>query len=90
MLPYVFALVIIVMGIANKVLADDTISQKLVPHGVLQTKDVISNQGGIVRLKDRSLMLAAGRTYRVSKDEGKTWSSKIPLPCSFGALGMIR
>lgn len=90
MLQYVFALVIIVMGIANKVLADDTISQKLAPHGVLQTKDVINNQGGIVRLKDRSLMLAAGRTYRVSKDEGKTWSSKIPLPCSFGALGMIR
>ena len=56
--------------------------------------------GGIVELKDGTLMLAQGgglvesghksSVYRISKDGGKTWSKPKPLACEIGVGGMIR
>ncbi len=73
------------------------------PEGVVQNASgrgmKITVDGGIVELRDGSLMLAQGAglyetgwdkpLYRISKDEGKTWSETQPLNSDAGG-GMIR
>ena len=50
----------------------------------------ISVNGGIVELKDGSLMLAQGSSYCISTDGGKTWGEPQTLNCEVGAEGVIR
>lgn len=67
---------------------------------VVDSADFISVDGGIVELKDGTLMLAQGAgvldsvqdhpNCRISKDGGKTWSDSTPLNCDIGAGGLIR
>ncbi len=60
-----------------------------VPEGVVELTGFSAN-GGIVELKDGSLMLAEGGNYRISTDGGKTWGEPQPLNCEVGAGGVIR
>ncbi len=63
--------------------------RKPLPEGVIEVKG-ISARGGIVELKDGSLMLAQGDEFRLSTDCGKTWGAPRTLAAKTGAGGMIR
>lgn len=70
-----------------------------VPAGVTELVG-FSADGGIVQLKDGTLMLAQGggihdstkvaANFRISQDGGKTWSDAQPLNSDIGIGGMIR
>ena len=49
-----------------------SVFRKPVPNRVVEIKD-ISTGGGIVKLKDRLLMLAHGQSYWPSTNGGLTW-----------------
>ncbi len=69
------------------------------PEGVTEVCG-FGTDGGIVELKDGTLMLAQGggindgarvpAEFRISKDGGKSWSDPKPLDCKIGVGGMIR
>jgi len=67
----------------------DPVSRKPLPDGVLEIPD-IDQFGGIVGLNNGSLMLAQEDSYRISDDDGASWSDPQPLRAPFGAKGMIR
>ena len=67
----------------------DPVSRKPLPDGVLEIPG-ITQVGGIVGLKNGSLMLAQEASYRISHDDGASWSDPQPLQAPFGAKGMIR
>ncbi len=70
-----------------------------VPAGVIEITG-FGADGGIVELKDGTLMLASGggindsskipAQFRISKDGGKTWGESQPLPSKIGVGGIIR
>jgi hypothetical protein len=72
---------------------------KPIPPGVVELTG-ISADGGIVELKDGSLMHAygggiydsgqKGPVYKISKDGGRTWTAPQPLNSEIGVGGMIR
>ncbi len=59
------------------------------PEGVVEIPGIGAG-GGIVGLKDGSLMLAQGSKYRISGDGGVTWGEAEPLNCEIGASELIR
>ena len=67
----------------------DPVLRKPLPDGVLEIPG-ITPSGGIVGLKNGSLMLAQEGSYRISNDDGASWSDPQPLQAPFGAGGMIR
>ena len=67
----------------------EIIFRKPVPEGVAEIAG-IGAEGGIVALKDGSLMLAQGNSYRLSADGGVTWDEAEPLNCEIGASELIR
>jgi len=72
--------------------ADETSSISCIPlpPGVVQNVNAISNRGGIVELNNGSLMLAEGKSYRISTDGGRTWGDEQPLNCAIGVGGLIQ
>ena len=66
-----------------------SIFRKAVSDGVVEMTG-IGADGGIVELKDGSLMLAQGGSYRISTDGGLTWGESQSLDCEIGAGGLIR
>lgn len=89
----ILLIALVVAGVFKTGLAADTgtsISRKPLPAGVIQTRGVIRNRGGIVPLADGSLMLAYGRTYRISTDGGRTWHKERAIDCPLDVVGMIR
>lgn len=79
--------------------AQDRPKFRSVPPGVVELTG-IGTDGGIVELKDGTLMLGQGAgvhdggkgrvTYRLSKDGGKTWSEPLTLNSEIGVGGLIR
>ena len=67
----------------------DPVSRKPLPDGVVEIPDIDAS-GGIVGLDDGSLMFAQAASYRISRDDGASWSDPQPLQAPFGAQGMIR
>ena len=89
--PFLFAsLAIGVITVGSAAETENSISRKPLPDGVIETKGVISSRGGIVQLKNGSLMLASGKTCRLSLDTGRTWSEEKRLECDLEISGMIR
>ena len=91
-LACIFFAVWMTVGVPQASLAQDqviSISQKPLPPGVFQSRGISAN-GGIIQLKDGSLMLANGRSYRLSTDGGRNWDQGHPLQCAIGAAGLIR
>ena len=60
-----------------------------VPPGVVEMTGM-SAGGGIVALKDGSLMFAQGTSYRSSQDGGRTWGEPIEFGSPVGVSGIIR
>jgi len=67
-----------------------------VPEGVVELVGYSQN-GGIVELKDGSLMMGSGGSwsqpgdnYRISQDGGRTWGGSQPLNAQIPANGLIR
>jgi len=67
----------------------DPAFRKPLPEGVLEIPG-IHQVGGIVGLKNGSLMLAQEQSYRISDDGGASWSDPQPLEAPFPVWGMIR
>ena len=72
-----------------KYVSADPVSRKPLPDGVVEIPDIDAS-GGIVGLDDGSLMFAQAASYRISRDDGASWSDPQPLQAPFGAQGMIR
>ena len=88
----IFSATLITVCVVAACLAEEqviSISRKPLPPGVFQSH-AIHAQGGIVELKDGSLMLANGGSYRLSTDGGRTWGAGHSLGCAIGAGGLIR
>ena len=66
----------------------EVIWRKPVPQGVVEITG-ISAVGGIVGLKDGSLMLAQGKSYRLSTDSGRTWGESHSLNAPLAVRGML-
>ena len=67
----------------------DSIFRKPVPEGVEEITE-LPTRGGIVQLKDSSLMMATGESYHLSTNDGRTWTKEQPLNCEFPVTGLIR
>ena len=63
--------------------------RKPIPEGVVELLGV-PTPGGVVKLNDGSVMLAYGQEYRISNDEGLTWSKPKPLGLETDCHGLIR
>lgn len=73
---------------------------RTIPECVVELIWPSGSDGGIVKLRDGSLMLAQAcgindgskesACYRISTDEGKTWGESQPLSSKIGIGGMIR
>ncbi|MSO22823.1 MAG: hypothetical protein EXQ58_06120 [Acidobacteria bacterium] len=75
LLGFILSVGLVAVGIVGAVGAADqgrSIFRKPVPQGVVEIRG-ISAAGGIVQLKDGSLMLAQGQSYRISGDGGSSW-----------------
>ena len=66
----------------------DSIFRKPVPEGVEEITE-LPTRGGIVQLKDSSLMMATGESYHLSTNDGRTWTKEQPLNCEFPVTGLI-
>jgi hypothetical protein len=66
--------------------------RKPAPGGVIEVVGALGRGWSLVELKDGSLMAVSRSQFRISNDDGATWSGTKPLPGNIGgtASGILR
>lgn len=69
---------------------DNKVFSHVVRPDVVTEVEGIPTEGGIVELRDGSLLLVQNRASRLSRDGGKSWSAESAMDIAFNIAGMIR
>jgi len=81
---------VIVWAITGTARAEKPVFRKPPPEGVVEIVGVAGTGSSLVGLKDGSLMVIKGGSYRISKDAGITWGESRSFGQGASGNGIVR